>query len=202
MSLEDVACARGLHLVLANVTFSVRAGECVVLRGPNGAGKTTLLRTIAGLRQPESGTITVAGDDLIYASHADGVKLAMTVAENLEFWSKIHGGPPIDDALARMELTPLVHRVAQNLSAGQRRHLGLARLLVAGCRLWIMDEPTVWLDQAAVAVFSRIVAAHLARGGSALAATHIGFAPDQRTINVLQFAATGTLRTGFEEPLP
>ncbi|MEM7439444.1 MAG: heme ABC exporter ATP-binding protein CcmA [Pseudomonadota bacterium] len=201
LDLNAVTCGRGSSLILENVTFCVSAGELVVLRGPNGSGKTTLLRTVAGLQNPVVGTITAAEDDVVYSSHADGVKSALTVTENLTFWSKIHGGPAIDVALERLDLTQLRDRIAQELSAGQRRRLGLARLLVSNCRLWIMDEPTVSLDRASVALFSQMLAEHLATGGAALAATHIDFGLDGRNIDVTQFAASKPLHSGFDEAL-
>ncbi|HMO72226.1 MAG TPA: ATP-binding cassette domain-containing protein, partial [Paracoccaceae bacterium] len=102
-------------------------------------------------------------------------KGVMTVAENLAFWADVHGTGPgaVDAALARMDLRGMARRPAQNLSAGQKRRLGLARLLVAGRGLWLLDEPTVSLDAAAVALFARVVADHLAGGGAVLAATHV-----------------------------
>lgn len=187
LTLTDVACARGGQRILDHVSFALGRGEVIVLRGPNGAGKTTLLRTIAGLQRPLSGRIEVEAEDLIYASHADGLKGTLTVAENLTFWARLFGGGAIDHALETMELTKLSGNFAQNLSAGQKRRLGLARLLVTGRDIWILDEPTVSLDQASVAIFSDVVAEHVAVGGSVLATTHIDFMPDARTIDVSEF---------------
>lgn len=176
MQVRDLACARGGVPLLEGVSFTLEAGTALVLRGPNGCGKTTLLRTLAGLQPALSGDVTLPEDALVYAAHADGLKPTLTVTENLEFWARIHGAAAdgsVDTALERMNLRALAARQAQNLSAGQKRRLGLARLLVSARPLWMLDEPTVSLDAQSVAIFAEVVRAHLAQGGAALIATHV-----------------------------
>lgn len=167
---ENLACARGGLRVLERVSFRTAPGRVLVLRGPNGAGKTTLLRTIAGLQPAVSGRME--GPEVAYAGHADGVKASLTVAENLRFWAEVYGQPQIDGALSAMNLSGLRDRLAFSLSAGQRRRLGLARVMVTGRKLWALDEPTVSLDAASVALFAAVLTGHLAAGGSALIASH------------------------------
>ncbi len=170
---HDLTIARGGIPVLDDVSFTLAPGAALILRGPNGSGKTTLLRTLAGLQPPVRGQIDGAGDALVYAGHADGIKQVLSVAENLTFWARAFGQSDIDAALAAFELTPLADRPAGTLSAGQKRRLGLARLLVTGRPVWLLDEPTVSLDAHATALFATVVRRHLAGGGSALIATHI-----------------------------
>jgi len=173
LTVTDLAVARGGLPVLEGVSFALASGRALVLRGPNGIGKTTLLRAIAGLQPAIAGEISVPAEAIAYAAHADGLKSTLTVTENLTFWAAVYGTSKIEDALEQMNLAGLRDRLAANLSAGQKRRLGLARLLVTGRPVWVLDEPTVSLDVASVALFAGVVRAHLAHGGSALIATHI-----------------------------
>ncbi|MGY6705695.1 heme ABC exporter ATP-binding protein CcmA [Roseinatronobacter sp.] len=190
LNVAGLACARGGLPLLEGVGFSLSAGQALVLRGPNGCGKTTLLRTVAGLQPQIAGTITCAPDTIAYAAHADGLKTTLSVAENLSFWAAIYGTRGIDAALDQMNLRPLAGRAAQNLSAGQKRRLGLARLIVTGRPIWVLDEPTVSLDAASVALFADVVRAHLGGGGMALMATHIDLGlPEAEILDLTPFKA-------------
>ena len=173
LSVEALAVARGGIALLEGVALTLAEGQALILRGPNGIGKTTLLRAVAGLQPAVAGEIRLPPEGAAYAGHADGLKAVLTVAENLAFWARIYGQEGIAPALAAMDLEALADRPAQNLSARQKRRLGLARLLVTGRRLWLLDEPTVSLDAASVALFAAAVRSHLGRGGAALMATHI-----------------------------
>lgn len=189
---DGVACARGGLVLIEGVGVRLGAGEGLVLRGPNGCGKTTLLRTIAGLQPPVEGTIDLPPEALTYAAHADGLKATLTLRENLEFWAAIHGMPraAVDRAITAMNLETLETRAAQNLSAGQKRRLGLARLLVTGRWLWVLDEPTVSLDAASVALFAGVVRNHLQGGGAVLIATHIDLGlPELRVLDLGPYRA-------------
>lgn len=200
---SDLSVERGGLTVLEGLSFRLGAGEALVLRGPNGIGKTTLLRTLAGLQPVVQGEINLPFESLAYAAHADGLKAVLTVRENLEFWAAIHGGADVTRAMQEMNLTDLADRRAANLSAGQKRRLGLARLLVTGRPIWVLDEPTVSLDQASVTLFADVVRAHLLAGGMALLATHIDLGlPEARILELGPYKAK-TLRraiaSGFDE---
>ncbi len=199
LSLISVTCTRGGVTVLEEVSFEVNAGEALILRGPNGSGKTTLLRTIAGLQPAAAGRIEAAPESIAYAAHADGIKATLSVGENLEFWAGLYGTPSIDAALAEFDLIQFRHRRAQALSAGQKRRLGLARLLVTGRPVWALDEPTVSLDKAAVALFEGVIATHLEQGGAALIATHIDLGVKAATLDVTAFKPKGDQAGVFDE---
>jgi heme exporter protein A len=191
LTVTDLTIARGGLPVLAGLSFAVSKGQALILRGPNGAGKTTLLRTIAGLQEPIGGAISGAEDQIAYAAHADGLKAMLSVRENLEFWAEVFGQDGVDAAIKTFNLTELGDRLAGTLSAGQKRRLGLARLLVTGRPIWVLDEPTVSLDVASVALFADAVRGHLATGGMALIATHIDLGlEDAQVFDVGPFAAT------------
>ncbi len=180
MNVSDLACTRGGVVVLEGVNFTLSAGQVLLLRGPNGIGKTTLLRCLAGLQPVLEGEVIADPEALTYGAHADGLKSTLTVAENLKFWAQVYGIKDINPALDAFNLQDLKERAAHNLSAGQKRRLGLARLLVTGRKIWALDEPTVSLDVASVALFADAVRAHCQSGGAALIATHIdlGIAAD------------------------
>jgi len=115
---------------------------------------------------------------MLYCGHLDAVKPALTVAENLAFWARLRGGGGVGDALAAFGIAHLADVPARFLSAGQRRRLGLARLLAAPAKLWLLDEPTVSLDRESVAALEAIIADHRNAGGAVIAATHIDLGLD------------------------
>jgi heme exporter protein A len=181
LSVSDLTCIRGGRTVIRGLGFQLADGEALAVRGPNGAGKSTLLRALAGLL-PAAGSIVLDGADrredpdahaerVAYAGHLDAVKPQLTVGENLAFWAALYGGGA-DAALAGFGLAAIAERPAHLCSAGQKRRLGLARLLLAPRRLWLLDEPTVALDAESTARLMQAVRRHCADGGLAVIATH------------------------------
>ncbi|WP_293449393.1 heme ABC exporter ATP-binding protein CcmA [Planktotalea sp.] len=193
LGVHTLSVARGGIAVLEGLSFTIKAGGCLILRGPNGIGKTTLLRTISGLQPALDGTIEAVEDSIAYAAHSDGIKQVLTVRENLAFWAEVFGTRDIAPALNAFALEPLADRPAGALSAGQKRRLGLARLLVTGRPIWVLDEPTVSLDVDAVAMFAGAIHAHLASGGIALIATHIDLGLEAEILDVTPFKALAPL---------
>jgi heme exporter protein A len=186
LEVSDIRVERGGRRVLDGLSFAVAAGEALVVTGPNGAGKSTLLRAIAGLLPLRAGKIEISGvadappprEVAHYLGHADGNKASLTAAENLAFWAAMLGAgegkaqlPPLD-ALAAFGLAHAADLPVAVLSAGQRRRVALARLLVASRPLWLLDEPTTALDAASHGRLSELMRAHLENGGLILAATH------------------------------
>ncbi|KPD11385.1 heme ABC exporter ATP-binding protein CcmA [Phaeobacter sp. 11ANDIMAR09] len=189
LNVSDLRIARGGLPVLEGISFQLPPGQALILRGPNGIGKTTLLRTIAGLQPPLGGSISGGEDQIAYAAHSDGLKFALTVSENLRFWASVFGQRSITPALKAFNLTKLQDRPAGALSAGQKRRLGLSRMMVTGRPIWVMDEPTVSLDQDSVSLFANAVREHLAAGGSALIATHIDLGLEATVLDVGPYKA-------------
>jgi len=180
---DKLVVRRGGREVIGGLSFQLGDGEGLLLTGPNGAGKTTLIRAIAGLLRADGGIVRLNGaeeaDDVgphcHLIGHKNGVKASMTVGENLRFWARYlgDGDGDVDPALSRLGLADIEDLPAGYLSAGQKRRLGLARLLVAKRPLWLLDEPTVSLDAASTEILATVVAGHVAGGGMAIAATHI-----------------------------
>jgi heme exporter protein A len=180
---EGLTSIRGGRSLFSELSFSVGGGEAMLLLGPNGAGKTTLIRTIAGLLGPAAGSIRIDGGDAErsvgeqchYVGHLNALKSSLTVDENAAFWCRFLGGrgDGIDAALAAFGLAGLRDIPAAYLSAGQKRRLGLARVLLANRPIWLLDEPTVSLDRVAQAALATAMEGHLARGGLVIAATHV-----------------------------
>ncbi|MFT5630705.1 MAG: heme exporter protein A [Gammaproteobacteria bacterium] len=191
LSVHNLAVARGGATVLAGLTFDVPAGEALILRGPNGVGKTTLLRTLAGLQDAVAGHFDYPADEGAYASHADAVKSALTVEENLQFWADIYGNAVSDATWDQFDIRDLRTRIAGTLSAGQKRRLGLARLGVIKRKVLFLDEPTVSLDGFSVRLFADYLRdQHLAQGGIAIIATHIDLDLAATTLELEPFTAT------------
>ena len=195
LAVHDLACERGGRRLFAGLDFAVAPGGALVLRGPNGSGKTSLLRILAGFLEPSDGWLTwdgraVAEDAqayhsrIAYVGHLDAVKRALSVAENLAFWASLRGGDPAG-ALDSLGIGHLAEVPARYLSAGQRRRLALARLVAAPAALWLLDEPTVTLDEASVGLVETLIARHRADGGGVVVATHAALAiPGAATLDL------------------
>jgi heme exporter protein A len=179
---SGVRCVRGGREVFAELDFEASSGEALAVTGRNGSGKTSLLRLIAGLLAMSGGSIGLEGgeDELTlpeqahYLGHRDALKPALSVEENLAFWRDFLGGEASDAhaALAAVGLDHAMHLPAAYLSAGQRRRLSIARLLVVRRQVWLLDEPTNALDVAGQGMFTALMETHLTRGGLIIAATH------------------------------
>ena len=201
LSVSDVSVSRGGRVLLEGVTFDLQAGRAIVLTGKNGIGKTSLLRTLAGLQDANSGYVDVPQNGVVYSAHLDGIKHALSVAENLKFWGAVFGRSNVDAALETFELYHLRDVMAGALSAGQKRRLGLARLLVTGRSIWLLDEPTVSLDLGSIKQLTRVLNEHLGAGGSTIIATHsaLDLKGQEVTIDLGKFAATKTGLSASEE---
>ena len=193
---SKICCTRGVRQVLQDVTFSLSSGDCLILRGPNGVGKSTLLRVLAGLSQPTTGRLDLNPDYVAYSGHLDAVKFQLTVAENLSFWAGVYGTITTQEVIENFGLSPLKDRLAANLSAGQKRRLGLARMALSGRKIWLMDEPTTSLDAQHTALIATSISAHCVEGGIAILSTHLDLdIPTAKTLDLAQFAPARTTDT-------
>src|SRR5579871_4666167 len=178
---SDLGCVRGGRTVFSGLSFTISAGEALVVLGPNGIGKSSLLRLVAGLVRRSTGELSLEGGDpeltigeqAHYLGHQDALKPSLTVRENLTFWTRYLGGvTEVEAVLGQVGLDGIAELPAAYLSAGQRRRLSVARLLAVRRPIWLLDEPTTALDVSAQARLSGFMRAHLSDGGLIVAAAH------------------------------
>ncbi|KAA0055846.1 hypothetical protein IC582_014615 [Cucumis melo] len=185
--LDQVSCMRNAQQILRNVNVSIHDGSALVLSGTNGSGKTTFLRMLAGFSRPSAGRILWNGHDITesgvfhqyklqlnWLSLKDAIKENFTIIDNVQWFEVLEGkhGRSMP-AIELMGLGRLAKEKAKMLSMGQRKRLQLARLLAIDRPIWLLDEPSVALDDDGVKLLEYIIAEHRKKGGIVIVATHI-----------------------------
>ncbi|MDX1975151.1 MAG: cytochrome c biogenesis heme-transporting ATPase CcmA [Rickettsiales bacterium] len=186
LSCHNLHCTRGEKPLFQQLGFCLQEGSILIVKGQNGAGKTTLIKMLAGLIPIEQGQgqiewngqpITDNADyksELMYIGHKSAVKLDSTVEENIAFWAKLHDTEIlIPAALTFFDLLQFKDVPASRLSAGWQRRVALARLIVAPCKIWLLDEPTNFLDDDAVLLIASLIESRVQQGGIVVVASHI-----------------------------
>ena len=204
VSLEtrNLECIRDDRVLFSQLNFSVKPHQALILEGDNGCGKTSLLRILCGIRLPDQGQVMWNGQsiqesiseyyqDMVYVGHLDGVKGDLSVAENLRMCTALgsRSGMSIEDALNKVSLSGYEDVRAQVLSAGQRRRVALASLLLRRCLLWILDEPFTALDRTSRGVFENIMSRHLNQGGMIILTSHHSINLTDSSVYVINLSA-------------
>lgn len=198
----NLTCIRDDRTLFSQLSFSLTSGQLLLLEGDNGSGKTSLLRILCGIRLPEQGELTwkqvtdnktqqiavhsnesYAGE-MAFLGHLDGNKLDLTVTENLAFSRTLMRGNScsINQALEKVNLNLFDDLLVSNLSAGQRRRLSLARLILSGASFWILDEPFTALDKKGIEMAEREINKHLDQGGMVVMTSHHSVSFDNKKI--------------------
>ena len=180
---DDLSCIRDDRVLFEELVFELIPGQVLLLEGKNGSGKTSLLRILCGFREPDTGQVYWCGDaindsqyyaDMAYVGHLDGVKKELTVLENLKVSLALGraGQYSIQQALNKVHLVNYDDVLVQALSAGQKRRLSLARLLITQNIVWILDEPFTSLDKQGIMLIESLMSEHCAQGGMIILTSH------------------------------
>ena len=181
---DEVSCTLGERRIFGGLGFCLQPGALLLLKGANGSGKTSLIRVLSGLLPAETGSISWDGKpiannadfkrDLMLVGHKSAVKLDATVSENLAFWASLYNTQMLVGAALRFyDLEKFADTPARELSSGWQRRVALARLIVSPCRLWLLDEPTNFLDEEAVMLTASLIETRVTQGGIVVVASHI-----------------------------
>ena len=183
LAVNNLSCSRDDRMLFSGLSFNLQPGQVLLLEGSNGSGKTSLLRILCGFREADAGEIRWCGSqiadssyyaDMAYIGHADGTKKELTVLENLRFSLALNmpGHYSIDQALQKVQLAGFDDNSVQTLSAGQKRRLSLARLLITHNKLWILDEPFTSLDRQGIELIELLISDHVKQGGMVILTSH------------------------------
>lgn len=200
---DKLSCVRQGNLLFENISFSLTAGDVLLVEGANGSGKSSLLRLLSGLASPYSGKVywqdkliqnipAEYGEHLHFVGHTNGIKLGLTVLENLQLAHELSssGITSFDDTLSLLQLSAHKHTLAKNLSAGQKRRIALATLFTLEKSLWLLDEPFTALDVNTQTIFLLKLEEHLQRGGITIISSHHPIHLENRVTQIVRLGTS------------
>ena len=196
LSVKNLTCSRNNRSILGNISLTLNKAQIISLYGPNGSGKTTLLKTLANILSYSEGIITKKAKEICFLGHANCLKTNLTVKENLSFWNGIYDGDTLEKAISSLKLQDIINIPIARLSAGQKRKVALARLVISKSEVWLLDEPYSALDKENLLLFNQAIVGHLQTNGGVIMSSHtpIEFEGAQ-PLNILDFKITNGLQS-------
>lgn len=201
-SAQQLSCIRSHKKLFESLSFELSPGQLLLVEGKNGAGKTSLLKMLIGLRSPDQGEILWNGQNIIqfnetfsselaWLGHQNPLKDEQTALENLMLLGQIRPRNQTSyiEALTTLNLNHVKHKRVKTFSAGMKRRLSLASLLITEASLWILDEPQASLDKAGIKLFESLAEKHLQRGGMVIMTSHHAVNINPNVIKTLQLGA-------------
>jgi heme exporter protein A len=184
LNVKNLACWRNEQVVFSDLNLSLSSGSVLFLDGENGSGKTSLLKIICGFRLSDEGDISWDNQsissvpeyfhNISYVGHKNGIKDELTVEENLNLMRSMATASEIKTGvvLKQIGLFKQADVLSRQLSAGQKRKLALARLMMTNNSFWVLDEPFTSLDKASVGFIESLIKQHITRGGMLILTSH------------------------------
>lgn len=212
LTVDQLTCAREQKILFADLSFTLKNRDVLLVEGDNGSGKSSLLKLLSGLNTPQAGSISwnnqliennavEFSQQLHYIGHTNGIKLGLTVLENLRLMQQLyqddaqikranndttfnqatlhddithahHAAEKLNFVMLLLQLDTIQDKIAKNLSAGQKRRVALAKLFLFPRPLWILDEPLTALDASLQTLLITTVEKHVVQGGIAVVSSH------------------------------
>ena len=176
LNLKGISVEKNDVCILEDINLEIKQGDFLNIYGSNGAGKTTLLKLLSGLTEPTAGEIKFNNDDFMdkvfILGHKNGIKLNLTVLENLQFISNNQDIKKIKSVIEKYELTSKMNTLAKYLSHGQQKRVALMKAMINDYDVWLLDEPYSGLDQAGEEILDKILINHIKNSGAVVITNH------------------------------
>ena len=176
LNLKGISVEKNDVCILEDINLEIKQGDFLNIYGSNGAGKTTLLKLLSGLTEPTAGEIKFNNDDFMdkvfILGHKNGIKLNLTVLENLQFISNNQDIKKIKSVIEKYELTSKMNTLAKYLSHGQQKRVALMKAMINDYDVWLLDEPYSGLDQAGEEILDKVLVDHIQNSGVVVITNH------------------------------
>lgn len=191
LNAKNLSLIRGGRELFTNLNFIVKPGDLLLIQGENGSGKTSLLKVIAGLIEPDNGSLFWSNKNIIsqrqsfhkniaWLSHNTGFKGDLTILENIKFESSLRkmSIEKLEDSLKHFQLTEFSKIPFRFLSVGQQKRAAIVRMCLINVKLWLMDEPLSNLDATGQSLVIDLINNHTKKSGLCVLASHHAISHD------------------------